>query len=98
MKVIDKETGREHNFRVEYKVRPVTRYIVTRYTVPAVGSPGSENLGEFQNVGLANRTAHGLAMSELVGPIEDPTEVYYQLYSHEYDETEYPNNGLIRAN
>lgn len=81
---------------IEYKVRPVTRYIVTKYTSDyAISedircSGSSENCGEFQNVGLANRAAEGLARSQLLGPIETPGEVHYQMYSHEYNETELP--------
>jgi len=77
--------------KVEYKVRPVTRYVVTKYTQSSQ-STSSENLGEFPNVGRANMVAHSLAETE-----QFSDEVYYKLFSHEYDETEYENNGLIRV-
>ena len=77
--------------KVEYKVRPVTRYVVTKYTQSSQ-STSSENLGEFPNVGRANMVAHSLAETE-----QFADEVYYKLFSHEYDETEYENNGLIRV-
>ena len=80
--------------KVEFVVRPVTRYIVTRYSkTETTGS--SENCGEFPNVGLANRAAHALSLTELK---QNPAyEVYYKLYSHDYDELEYPNNGYIQV-
>lgn len=77
--------------KVEYKVRPVTRYVVTKYT-QSNQHTSSENLGEFLNVGRANMVAHSLAGTE-----EYADEVYYKLFSHEYDETEYENNGLVRV-
>lgn len=77
--------------RVEFKVRPVTRYVVTKYTV-GNGHTSSENLGEFVNVGRANMAADSFAKTE-----EYADEVYYKLYSHDYDETEYPNSGLIKV-
>lgn len=88
------EEGKEHNFKVEYRVRPVTRYIVTRYLVPLVGHAGSENCAELSNVRQANMIAHALAVSEAKDNIN--SDVYYKLYSHEYDESEFPNNGLIK--
>lgn len=86
---------------IEYKVRPVTRYIVTRYTsdheisdnVRCSGS--SENCAELSNVRQANMIAHALAVSETKDNVN--SDVYYKLYSHEYDESEYPNNGLIKV-
>ena len=82
------------NRKVEFVVRPVTRYIVTRYSKTETTS-NSENCGEFLNVGLANRTAHALSLTELKQNPSD--EVYYKLYSHDYDELEYPNNGYIQV-
>ena len=82
------------NRKVEFVVRPVTRYIVTRYSKTETTS-NSENCGEFLNVGLANRTAHALSLTELKHNPSD--EVYYKLYSHDYDELEYPNNGYIQV-
>lgn len=86
------------NRKVEFVVRPVTRYIVTRYSKSLQDSYDlgrSENCGEFPNVGLANRTAHALSLTELKQNPDD--EVYYKLYSHDYDELEYPNNGYIQV-
>jgi hypothetical protein len=80
--------------KVEFVVRPVTRYIVTRYSKTET-TGNSENCGEFLNVGLANRTAHALSLTELKQNPAD--EVYYKLYSHDYDELEYPNNGYIQV-
>lgn len=84
--------------RAEFKVRPVTRYIVTKYTSGCRlgGQTGSENLGEFQNVQMANQVCHAMAVSHLNEGVEGTCEVYYKLYSHEYDETEFPNNGLVK--
>lgn len=82
------------NHKVEFVVRPVTRYIVTRYSKTET-TGNSENCGEFPNVGLANRTAHALSLAELKHNPFD--EVYYKLYSHDYDELEYPNNGYIQV-
>lgn len=88
---------KEIKWKTEYRVRPVTRYVVTKYTYAEFGHAGSENCGEFQNVGNANRTCHALAVSHLNEGEDGECEVYYKLYSHEYDETEYENNGLIRV-
>lgn len=84
---------------VEYKVRPVTRYIVTRYErknqVSGAQTSSSENCGEFDNVRKANCVASALAKDHQ--SFDSSTEVFYQLYSHEYDELEFPNNGLIKV-
>lgn len=82
------------NKTIEFTVRPVTRYIVTSYSrVDRSGS--SENCGEFDNVRQANRVANALALSEAKSYPQ--YDVYYKLYSHEYDESEFPNNGLIKV-
>lgn len=47
----------------EYKVRPVTRYVVTRFKDDGI-SASSSQLGEFDNVGAANRVAMALAGAE----------------------------------
>lgn len=86
---------------IEYKVRPVTRYIVTKYVSDhqvlegVMRSSSSENCGEFDNVSKANGVAAALARDNQ--EVENTSEVFYKLYSHEYDETEYPNNGLIKV-
>lgn len=87
---------KEIEWHYEFKVRPVTRYIVTKYTSGNYGHAGSENLGEFQNVQMANQVCHAMAVSHLNDGVEGVCEVYYKLYSHEYDETEFPNNGLVK--
>lgn len=59
----------------EYRVRPVVRYVVTRYCHPYTQSDGacalsggSEVIGEFQNEERANEVAAGLAKAESFGP------------------------------
>lgn len=49
--------------KVEYKVRPVTRYVVTRFHQLG-DSAGVETLGEFTHLPYANRTAQALADRE----------------------------------
>lgn len=53
---------------VEYQVRPVTRYIITRYhneTTPTGGASGGvETLGEFPNQVTAELIAQALAEKE----------------------------------
>lgn len=88
----------ESGSRIEFKVRPVTRYIVTRYSQnldSAFTLGSSENCAELSNVRQANMIAHALAVSEAKDNIN--SDVYYKLYSHEYDESEFPNNGLIKV-
>ena len=48
---------------IEYKVRPVTRYVVTRYE--GNGSVGTcEQRGEFDNVETAHAVAYALCRAE----------------------------------
>jgi len=52
---------------IEFKVRPVGRYIVTRYEAPdgvPVGTEGSRIMGEFPNHSAAEVVATALAQSE----------------------------------
>lgn len=50
---------------IEYRVRPVTRYIVTRYHSDTDGGPsGVETIGEFDNLGRADVVGAALANSE----------------------------------
>lgn len=89
---------KESGSRVEFKVRPVTRYIVTRYSQnldKAFTLGNSENCAELSNVRQANMIAYALAVSEAKDNVN--SDVYYKLYSHEYDESEFPNNGLIKV-
>lgn len=55
----------------EYRVRPVVRYVVTRYCHPYTSrdgmtgnSGGSEVVGEFQSEGPAAQVAKALASTE----------------------------------
>lgn len=53
---------------IEYRVRPVTRYVVTRFHSegegPVRGMAGCETCGEFDNMERANTVAHALHASE----------------------------------
>jgi hypothetical protein len=48
---------------IEYRVRPVTRYIVTRFTANGI-LHDSSNCGEFANVKSANKVCAALAATE----------------------------------
>lgn len=73
----------EPNKIIEYRVRPVTRYIITRFhseTTPAgFGRVGSEMLGEFDNQVKAERIAQALTgmesgakyITECPGPVPE---------------------------
>ena len=54
--------------KIEYKVRPVTRYIVTRFeTITHPGgaeSGGSECKGEFNNLDVAYQVGYALCRDE----------------------------------
>lgn len=76
----------EPNKIIEYRVRPVTRYIITRYhneTSPTGGSTGGvETLGEFDNQVKAELIAQALTgmesgakyITECPGPVPaEPT-------------------------
>lgn len=71
------KTTKEQDLEIttsEYRVRPVTRYVVTRYrsySRPVDGDPtrcaggsGSECLGEFDNADTAYAVGYALANSE----------------------------------
>ncbi len=50
---------------IEYKVRPVTRYVVTRYEQEDVGAKGtSEVKGEFDNASTAYEVGYALCKEE----------------------------------
>jgi hypothetical protein len=49
---------------IEYRVRPVTRYIVTRYNESGPDCFGCEDRGEFQNEMLATIVRDALADKE----------------------------------
>jgi hypothetical protein len=48
---------------IEYRVRPVTRYVVTRYHRDGDGG-GCEMLGEYDNGGVAYQVAYALCRQE----------------------------------
>lgn len=48
--------------KIEYRVRPVTRYIITRFETGE--GRGVEQCGEFANEDLAYDVAHALAFKE----------------------------------
>ncbi len=55
---------------LEYRVRPVTRYVVTRYTNPSANEPNvacsgrTETKGEFDNQETAEAVAYALCKQE----------------------------------
>lgn len=49
----------------EIRVRPVVRYLVTRFTASPMSDGGSETIGEFDNEGCANEVAKALVEIEL---------------------------------
>ncbi|SFI84829.1 hypothetical protein [Albimonas pacifica] len=64
--------------KIEYRVRPVTRYVVTRYTesedADGCGSFSSECLGEFDHEPHANEVGSRLAEADgasFVGILHD---------------------------
>lgn len=69
--------------KVEYKVRPITRYVVTRYHEIEHGA-GSETKGEYDNPSVAHEVAYALCKAEhehLGWPVADmrihyPVETY----------------------
>lgn len=81
--------------KVQFKVKPVTRYIVTEYTQhedningKISGFTNSAVCGEFANVGLANQACDALAHN-YIAPIEvEDVEIQYKLFSHDYDQDE----------
>ena len=63
---------------IEYKVRPVTRYVVTRFESGA----GSAQQGEFDNADSAHAVAYALCRAEherLGWPVGDERIQYPQL-------------------
>jgi len=51
--------------KIEYKVRPVTRYVVTRYEeTEGAGNSGCAGKGEFANGEVAYQVAYALAKEE----------------------------------
>ena len=51
--------------KIEYRVRPVTRYVVTRFYETGSGTSGGvETLGEYDNQDLAYQVGYALAKQE----------------------------------
>lgn len=51
--------------KIEYQVRPVTRFHVTRFEESASGSSGSvQDKGEYDNADLAHEVAYALCRDE----------------------------------
>ena len=52
--------------KIEYRVRPVTRFIVTRYheNVPSEGCAGVETCGQFDNYETAYAVGYALCKAE----------------------------------
>jgi hypothetical protein len=49
---------------IEYRVRPVTRYVVTRYEKVDEGSGGVRTLGEYDNQEVAQEVGYALCKAE----------------------------------
>ena len=50
--------------RVEYRVRPVTRYIITKYEEWSDRTPGVQTLGEYDNAEVAFEVGYALCKAE----------------------------------
>ena len=64
--------------KIEYRVRPVTRYVVTRFAQDANGSESSQK-GEYDNGHVAYSVAYALARHEhtqLGWPLDDSRIIY----------------------
>ena len=60
---------------IEYRVRPITRFIVTRYVEASEGESSagsSEELGEFKNREGADRACHGMFFAEKSMASDEP--------------------------
>lgn len=71
---------------IEYKVRPVTRYVVTRFRrIGSENGTGSEIHGEFDNSEIAYAVAYALCRAEherLGWPVDDERIQYPQTEVH----------------
>lgn len=65
--------------KIEYRVRPVTRYVVTRYHEGDGGTAGSEVKGTFDNPDIAHEVAYALCREEhqRAGTPEDDMNFQY---------------------
>jgi hypothetical protein len=51
--------------KLEYRVRPITRYVVTRYEETVGGrTGGSSQCGEYDNADIAHEVAYALCKQE----------------------------------
>jgi len=72
--------------KVEYKVRPANRYIVTRFHQGDDGSAGVETKGEYENPVVAHEVAYALCKADhdaLGYPAGDERILYPDAYSDE---------------
>jgi hypothetical protein len=67
---------------IEYRLRPVTRYVVTRYEDQLeAGTGGIRTLGEYDNEGVAYEVGYALCRAEherLGWPVGDERILYPQ--------------------
>lgn len=68
---------------VNYRVKPVTRYIVTKFTSDGDRGLGVETVGEFPNQDAANRCAYSSAFTDA---FDKDTTAHYRLYHIGADE------------
>jgi hypothetical protein len=67
--------------KTEYKIRPVTRYVVTRYNEDDNGMASCTGKGEYDNADVAYEVGYALAKEEherLGYPIGDMRIIYPQ--------------------
>lgn len=69
--------------KVEYKVRPVTRYVVTEFNQYDNGQQ-SKIIGEFDNFGMSNQVCAALAYDRHNNRFDKNLKVYYSCYSPDY--------------
>ena len=82
---------------IEYKVRPITRFVVTRYETSGPdehgrGTGGSDTKGEYDNHIIAHEVAYALCKAEhqrLGWPIDDDRIQYPQVLD--------PNGNAVKA-
>lgn len=81
---------------VEIRVRPVTRYVVTRFESSGAGA-SSSRLGEFDNTANADRVAMAIKQMEpharvvtSDGQVHDPVETVYAVIGRTVGEIQTP--------
>lgn len=77
---------------IEYRIRPVTRYIVTRCATEDAGAREVSQIGEYYNAELAYHVSYAMAKAEhekLGWPLDDPRMKYPEPFqpSQPTDET-----------